>query len=247
MILRRVIKHFRNQEWTAIGLDFLIVVIGVFVGIQLGNWNDARGDGAEYAGALARLNAEIDTNLAMLDGEEPAVAKSLATVETAFDVLLSCVDSDENRAIVNGGLVGIHGTSGMHLRRNALQDLTSNPDLLGQQSAIERKRFTDMLFYFDMAQSEADTAEFLPLSERYENNPIISVGASEIVTTMYYEMDFSKPLRRLELNVPIDQACQNDQLIKAFYSWERWQNNIPASLRKIRQELNATKAMLDGD
>jgi hypothetical protein len=28
MILRRVIKHFRNQEWTAIFLDFLIVVIG---------------------------------------------------------------------------------------------------------------------------------------------------------------------------------------------------------------------------
>ena len=28
MILRRVIKHFRQQEWTAIFLDFLIVVVG---------------------------------------------------------------------------------------------------------------------------------------------------------------------------------------------------------------------------
>jgi len=45
MILRRVIKHFRNQEWTAISLDFLIVlivVIGVFVGLQVSNWNDRR-------------------------------------------------------------------------------------------------------------------------------------------------------------------------------------------------------------
>ncbi|VAV98847.1 hypothetical protein MNBD_ALPHA05-849 [hydrothermal vent metagenome] len=39
MILRRVIKHFRNQEWTAIFLDFLI---GVFVGLQVSNWNDRR-------------------------------------------------------------------------------------------------------------------------------------------------------------------------------------------------------------
>jgi hypothetical protein len=42
MILRRVIAHFRKQEWTAIFLDFLIVVVGVFVGIQVSNWNDAR-------------------------------------------------------------------------------------------------------------------------------------------------------------------------------------------------------------
>ncbi|GJL92750.1 hypothetical protein [Hyphococcus sp.] len=42
MILRRVIAHFRKQEWTAIALDFLIVVMGVFVGLQVNNWNEAR-------------------------------------------------------------------------------------------------------------------------------------------------------------------------------------------------------------
>jgi hypothetical protein len=42
MILRRVIKHFREQEWTAIFLDFLIVVVGVFVGLQVSNWNEGR-------------------------------------------------------------------------------------------------------------------------------------------------------------------------------------------------------------
>ncbi|MDX1439539.1 MAG: hypothetical protein R3284_06515 [Rubricoccaceae bacterium] len=42
MILRRVISHVKEQNWTAIVLDFLIVVLGVFIGIQLGNWNEAR-------------------------------------------------------------------------------------------------------------------------------------------------------------------------------------------------------------
>ena len=42
MLLRRVISHVRKQEWTAIGIDFVIVVVGVFVGIQVSNWNDAR-------------------------------------------------------------------------------------------------------------------------------------------------------------------------------------------------------------
>ena len=44
MILRRVIEHFRKQEWTAIFLDFVIVVLGVFVGVQV---NSLVGDGAD--------------------------------------------------------------------------------------------------------------------------------------------------------------------------------------------------------
>lgn len=42
MILRRVSEHVRTQNWTAIGIDFVIVVVGVFLGIQLGDWNEAR-------------------------------------------------------------------------------------------------------------------------------------------------------------------------------------------------------------
>lgn len=42
MILRSVMKHVRDQNWFAVGLDFLIVVVGVFIGIQVANWNEAR-------------------------------------------------------------------------------------------------------------------------------------------------------------------------------------------------------------
>ena len=44
MLLRRVIEHVRDQNWTAAVLDFLIVVIGVFIGIQVANWNDQRAE-----------------------------------------------------------------------------------------------------------------------------------------------------------------------------------------------------------
>ena len=39
MFLRRIIRHVRNQEWLAIGIDFVIVVVGVFIGIQAANLN----------------------------------------------------------------------------------------------------------------------------------------------------------------------------------------------------------------
>jgi hypothetical protein len=42
MILRSLTKHVKDQNWFAVGLDFAIVVIGVFIGIQVANWNDER-------------------------------------------------------------------------------------------------------------------------------------------------------------------------------------------------------------
>jgi hypothetical protein len=42
MILRSITQHFKDQNWFAIGLDFLIVVFGVFAGLQVNDWNTER-------------------------------------------------------------------------------------------------------------------------------------------------------------------------------------------------------------
>ena len=59
MILRRVIAHFRKQEWTAIALDFVIVVFGVFFGIQVANWNEDRLTRDKAAVFTARLKEDL--------------------------------------------------------------------------------------------------------------------------------------------------------------------------------------------
>lgn len=67
MILRRVIAHFRRQEWTAIAIDFVIVVLGVFVGLQVNTWNEARKDRATARSYLERIGADLDADIASLE------------------------------------------------------------------------------------------------------------------------------------------------------------------------------------
>lgn len=59
MLLRRVIAHLRKQEWTAIAIDFVIVVVGVFVGLQVNNWNEARSERAREAFTIAALRSDF--------------------------------------------------------------------------------------------------------------------------------------------------------------------------------------------
>ena len=55
----RLMEHVRRLEWTAIGIELGIVIVGVFVGMQVSNWNverEARQRGALFA---ERLRADL--------------------------------------------------------------------------------------------------------------------------------------------------------------------------------------------
>jgi len=63
MILRRVIEHVKDQNWFAVGIDFVIVVVGVFIGIQVANWNDIRAKQIDAVAARERLSADLRADL----------------------------------------------------------------------------------------------------------------------------------------------------------------------------------------
>jgi len=63
MILRRVREHFARHNWFAVAIDFLIVAIGVYLGIQANNWNQARETRAQAREYRAMLQGDLDANL----------------------------------------------------------------------------------------------------------------------------------------------------------------------------------------
>lgn len=63
MILRRIAEHLRSQQWTLIGIDFLIVVAGVFVGIQASNLNAERIDRRLEREYRERIIGDLDAIL----------------------------------------------------------------------------------------------------------------------------------------------------------------------------------------
>ena len=38
MILRRFAEHLRKRDWTSVVIEILIVVLGVFIGLQVNDW-----------------------------------------------------------------------------------------------------------------------------------------------------------------------------------------------------------------
>jgi len=67
MILRRIIEAFRRQDWFAVFVETMIVVLGVFLGLQVNNWNAARAEGERSRGYLSRIRAELVADMTELE------------------------------------------------------------------------------------------------------------------------------------------------------------------------------------
>jgi hypothetical protein len=67
MILRRITEHVKTQNWFAVGVDFVIVVMGVFIGIQVSNWNASRADRSNETLYLGYLAEDLQSDLRKID------------------------------------------------------------------------------------------------------------------------------------------------------------------------------------
>lgn len=59
MILRRLTQNLKQQNWTAIWIEFILLVCGVFLGMQVSNWNAERELSKKTAVFTERLLADL--------------------------------------------------------------------------------------------------------------------------------------------------------------------------------------------
>ena len=67
MILRRFAHAMKEQNWAAIAIEFVLLVLGVFLGIQVANWNEERIARSLEATYLSRLAEDVRGDIVEID------------------------------------------------------------------------------------------------------------------------------------------------------------------------------------
>lgn len=94
MILRRLSEAITEQNWFIVVIEVLVIVVGIFIGLQVDDWNETRKDRKDEQLFLKRLHGDI------LLGEELSHrvrARRLERVELlmdAADILLGRAERD---------------------------------------------------------------------------------------------------------------------------------------------------------
>lgn len=90
MILRRFMKHVTDQNWLAVGLDVLVVIVGIFLGLQVQEWNEDRKSINQLNLAFDRLELEFKENLDLLNNIRVDDEVTSAKIQVGFKLLLNC-------------------------------------------------------------------------------------------------------------------------------------------------------------
>jgi len=89
MVVSRIRKHVATHNWFAVGVDFLIVVVGVFIATQADNWNETR---SKLAHASESRREIIDD----LKGNETDFASRIAYYGVARARAVAALDAIEH-------------------------------------------------------------------------------------------------------------------------------------------------------
>jgi hypothetical protein len=84
MIFKRAVAKLKAQDWTAIAIEIVIVIIGVFIGSQVSNWNEARIERAKTEQMARDLQPELRNLLDGFQGMKDYYAVTRRYGDTAF-------------------------------------------------------------------------------------------------------------------------------------------------------------------
>lgn len=100
MLLRSLATHIEEQNWTAIWIDLLIVVVGVFIGIQVSNWNDERVRDRDSKEFTARLTEDLKHEAWLYQSTIEYYDDVLANAERVVAVLEGRAELDDKALLI---------------------------------------------------------------------------------------------------------------------------------------------------
>lgn len=196
MILQRLAISIRKQDWFTVFIETLIVVFGVFLGIQLGNWNGARADRAEGERLVGRLYEELTTSL---DTGAVCIERAEAVFERArdvYEVLRQGETGDGGEAAFREEFLSIGPWNDLCVIRSTLDELHAGRIALVDDEALKQQilQFRDTMYGYETS--------------------IDNLGASYMTTleVMFSEVDFDWSSGARELTTPFDELAANSVL-----------------------------------
>jgi len=87
MLPSRLRNYVENQNWTAIVIELLVVVLGVFIGLQVDNWNQTRIEQNTVKSYYHRLIEDLRTNAESFQARQDYYRKVQSHGQHALDTL----------------------------------------------------------------------------------------------------------------------------------------------------------------
>lgn len=129
MILQRMASAIKRQDWFQVTVEIFIVVIGIFLGLQVSEWNQNRNDRALEAYYLDRITNDIENSVATTEAYITRLSNHAAELSLVLDSVRKCELSEVDKDAFANGLYHIGKFNPPALIRNTFEELINTGTL----------------------------------------------------------------------------------------------------------------------
>jgi hypothetical protein len=224
MILRRLVEGFRRQDWFTVIVEFLVVVGGIFIGLQVDDWNRTRLQKAEEAEYLARLADDLRHSIVESQVQIDWMSDHAGRGKTILAALDSChIPEDEKDEFANS-LYHLGKVAPTYLVRGTIAELRST----GKQailSSVEIRREINSVIQF--YEDERDTL----LDIRGRLAPQVNYVDSKVGIRVEGPIGGIASIKFDDLIIDLDELCSDRRFYLAIaaatnYTWDAIERSI---------------------
>lgn len=145
MILRRLAEAFRKQDWIAVLLEVLIVVVGIFVGLQVNDWNENRKTKDEEIVYLERIIEDFAISIRETNENIGFQERHAERAAIVLDALNACDIPAEAQLDFANGIYHLGKISPAEFARTTIDELRSAGRFAILRNAELRRQISQMV------------------------------------------------------------------------------------------------------
>lgn len=253
MLLRRITKHVKDQNWFAVGVDFFIVVIGVFIGLQVTNWQAAITEQKTAEKYLVRLSNDLQDDLNRMRHTEAF----WRTIKNYTEQSLSYLEEPEQNTQSSwGAVLGFFQAS--QIDPFQVNDITYNElQQAGQLSLLENHALRQKLaeyYSFNGSDIGTELMRYVPAYRERVRGFMPSVVTDYIWKNCYSNENINNNISTQKLincespisedhNLRILHSIQSDQAI--LLTLRFWYSTQTSALQFLPTNMKTAKELRD--
>jgi hypothetical protein len=156
-MLRRIAQFVRRHDWFAVGIEILVVMIGLLLAFQLDRWRDSRAEREEERVYIVRLIADLETDIPLIQDAIALQQMRLELTDFLIEVALEPEAALAVPTLFMGAVSQAAYTYTPQLTSHTFENLRSTGDL----KLIRNEGLKDALF--DYYGFDASQRQYRPL------------------------------------------------------------------------------------
>lgn len=224
VLLRRVTLHIKQQNWFAVLLDFLIVVMGVFIGVQVANWNETEKQRRLYSDAFDRVKLEISRNIEELRKAQKYYRSHLPAVQHALEILRSCGENGGTIEEVEATFPYVLNYTEVSISKRDLDLLLSNNTFLIFQDPAVRARLSelsnDVEFINREMRKKVELLQNTDFLTSLETGPLEGSPDENMLAIQNGALPSQELMRKHHFGKPMAEVCKDKSILRKYYEWE---------------------------